>query len=118
MEGIKWSPIDYFNNKIVCELIEEKSPPGIMCILDDVCATMHAVSEGVDQTMLQKLGNGVGTHQHYQGTQSGFVIHHYAGKVCSSLTILYSMVCSVCSYEFHFAFRQCDSMNFMCMYTS
>jgi len=23
-EGIKWSPIDYFNNKIVCELIESK----------------------------------------------------------------------------------------------
>ncbi len=23
-EGIKWSPIDYFNNKIVCELIECK----------------------------------------------------------------------------------------------
>jgi hypothetical protein len=23
-EGIKWTPIDYFNNKIVCELIESK----------------------------------------------------------------------------------------------
>ena len=23
-EGIKWSPIDYFNNKVVCELIESK----------------------------------------------------------------------------------------------
>ena len=23
-EGIKWVPIDYFNNKIVCELIESK----------------------------------------------------------------------------------------------
>jgi len=81
MEGISWKPIEYFNNKIVCELIEEKAPPGIMCILDDVCATMHAVTEGADQTLLQKLQNGVGTHQHYQGSQSGFVIHHYAGKV-------------------------------------
>ncbi|KAK5935269.1 hypothetical protein CgunFtcFv8_020645 [Champsocephalus gunnari] len=43
-EGIKWTQIEYFNNKIVCDLIESKSPPGIMCILDDVCATMHAVS--------------------------------------------------------------------------
>ena len=52
-EGIKWTPIDYFNNKVVCDLIESKSPIGIMCILDDVCATMHAVSEGADQTLLQ-----------------------------------------------------------------
>ena len=27
-EGINWSPIDYFNNKIVCDVIESKvSPP-------------------------------------------------------------------------------------------
>jgi len=52
-EGIKWKPIDYFNNKIVCELIESKNPPGIMSIIDDVCATMHAVSEGADSDMMQ-----------------------------------------------------------------
>ena len=23
-EGIKWTPIDYFNNKVVCDLIESK----------------------------------------------------------------------------------------------
>ena len=23
-EGIKWTPIEYFNNKIVCDLIEAK----------------------------------------------------------------------------------------------
>jgi len=52
-EGIKWTPINYFNNKIVCELIESKNPPGIMSIIDDVCATMHAVSEGADSDMMQ-----------------------------------------------------------------
>ena len=51
-EGIKWVPIDYFNNKIVCELIESKMIPGIMSILDDICATMHAVSEGADTKLL------------------------------------------------------------------
>ncbi|XP_023931310.1 unconventional myosin-Ie-like, partial [Lingula anatina] len=80
-EGIKWNSIDYFNNKIVCDLIESKSPPGIMCVLDDVCATLHAVSEGADMKLLQKLQAAVGTHQHYQGSNIGFVIHHYAGKV-------------------------------------
>lgn len=26
-EGINWSPIDYFNNKIVCDVIESKVSP-------------------------------------------------------------------------------------------
>lgn len=51
-EGIKWTSIEYFNNKIVCDLIESKTPPGIMVIIDDVCATMHAVSEGSDNQLL------------------------------------------------------------------
>ncbi|KAM9816748.1 unconventional myosin-Ie isoform 2-T2 [Neosynchiropus ocellatus] len=80
-EGIKWTPIDYFNNKIVCDLIESKSPPGVMCILDDVCATMHAVGEGADQTMLQKLRVQINTHEHFNSWNQGFIIHHYAGKV-------------------------------------
>ncbi|KAL6108221.1 myo1f [Pungitius sinensis] len=81
-EGIKWTPIDYFNNKIVCDLIENKlNPPGIMSVLDDVCATMHAKGEGADGTLLQKLQAAVGTHGHFNNWNSGFVIHHYAGKV-------------------------------------
>ncbi|XP_048583332.1 uncharacterized protein LOC5501785 isoform X2 [Nematostella vectensis] len=80
-EGIQWTPIDYFNNKIVCDLIESKRPPGIMCVVDDVCATMHAVGEGADTTLLEKLNNSVGSHQHFQGVSGGFIIHHYAGKV-------------------------------------
>ncbi|XP_063056781.1 unconventional myosin-If [Engraulis encrasicolus] len=81
-EGIKWTPIEYFNNKVVCELIENKvNPPGIMSVLDDVCATMHAKGDGADQTLLQKLSAAVGTHEHFNNWNSGFVIHHYAGKV-------------------------------------
>ncbi|KAG7513689.1 hypothetical protein JOB18_014313 [Solea senegalensis] len=81
-EGIKWTPIQYFNNKIVCDLIENKlNPPGIMSVLDDVCATMHAKGEGADSTLLQKLQAAVGTHEHFNNWNSGFVIHHYAGKV-------------------------------------
>jgi len=52
-EGVKWTPINYFNNKVVCDLIESKQPPGVMSLLDDVCATLHAVSEGADTTFLQ-----------------------------------------------------------------
>uniref|UniRef100_G1P7S5 Myosin IF n=1 Tax=Myotis lucifugus TaxID=59463 RepID=G1P7S5_MYOLU len=81
-EGIRWTPIQYFNNKIVCDLIENKlSPPGIMSVLDDVCATMHATGGGADQTLQQKLQVAVGTHEHFNSWSAGFVIHHYAGKV-------------------------------------
>nr|XP_038934957.1 unconventional myosin-If isoform X1 [Rattus norvegicus] len=81
-EGIRWTPIEYFNNKIVCDLIENKlNPPGIMSVLDDVCATMHATGGGADQTLLQKLQAAVGTHEHFNSWSAGFVIHHYAGKV-------------------------------------
>ncbi|XP_031432344.1 myosin IEb [Clupea harengus] len=81
-EGIRWTPIEYFNNKIVCDLIESKlNPPGIMSILDDVCATMHAKGEGADQTLIQKLQTGIGNHEHFNNWNKGFVVHHYAGKV-------------------------------------
>ena len=38
--------------QVVCELIESRQPPGLMCVMDDVCATMHAVSDGADETLL------------------------------------------------------------------
>uniref|UniRef100_A0A8C9TUG2 Osteoclast-stimulating factor 1 n=2 Tax=Scleropages formosus TaxID=113540 RepID=A0A8C9TUG2_SCLFO len=81
-ERINWTPIEYFNNKTVCDLIESKlNPPGIMSILDDVCATMHAVGKGADCTLQQKLCMQIGTHEHFDSWKQGFVIHHYAGKV-------------------------------------
>ncbi|XP_033978047.1 unconventional myosin-Ie-like [Trematomus bernacchii] len=81
-EGIQWTPIEYFNNKVVCDLIESKlNPPGLMSILDDVCATMHAKSDGADQTLLQKLQGQMGSHEHFSSWNKGFIVHHYAGKV-------------------------------------
>ncbi len=53
-EGIKWKPIDFFNNQIVCDLIEGTRPPGLLLILDDVCKTVHAESEGADEKFVQK----------------------------------------------------------------
>lgn len=61
-----------------------QNPPGIMSVLDDVCATMHAKGEGADGTLLQKLQAAVGTHEHFNSWNSGFVIHHYAGKVVTA----------------------------------
>nr|CAD7461900.1 unnamed protein product [Timema tahoe] len=80
-ENIKWTPIEYFNNKVVCDLIESKRPPGLFSVLDDVCATMHAVSEGVDSDLQKQMTKTAGGHQHYQSCSEGFIIHHYAGIV-------------------------------------
>lgn len=61
-------------------MYSSQNPPGIMSILDDVCATMHAKGEGADQTLLQKLQSLVGNHEHFNSWNKGFIVHHYAGK--------------------------------------
>lgn len=63
-------------------MIECKKPPGIFSILDDVCATLHAVSDGADLDLQKKLNNASKNHEHYEFNKDGFAIHHYAGKVC------------------------------------
>uniref|UniRef100_A0AC34EZQ8 Uncharacterized protein n=1 Tax=Panagrolaimus sp. ES5 TaxID=591445 RepID=A0AC34EZQ8_9BILA len=80
-EGIEWTPIDYFNNKIVCDLIESKRPPGIMCQLDDICSQIHGQSEGVDNRFLVKLKQQFEQHEHYATGAECFIIKHYAGDV-------------------------------------
>ena len=34
-EGIAWTPIDYFDNKRVCELLEGKKPTSVVELLDE-----------------------------------------------------------------------------------
>ena len=84
-EGIAWTPIKYFDNAVVCQLIEEKKPsPGIMAVLDDVCAQLHGVKEGADRTLKDKLSAACGRNKHFQNIGTGFAIHHYAGtKWCN-----------------------------------
>ncbi|MCJ1454336.1 class II myosin [Mycoblastus sanguinarius] len=79
-EQIQWTPINYFDNKIVCELIEEKRPPGVFAALNDACATAHADSGAADQTFVQRL-NALSSNPHFQPRQGQFVIKHYAGDV-------------------------------------
>jgi len=103
-EGIKWEPVKYFNNQIVCDLIEGKAPPGIFSILDDVCYTVHATSDGTDIKFLSKLGgsfpryssfflkkfhkiirilttNFGDSHLHLRCLDTSFQVKHYAGEV-------------------------------------
>ncbi|KAK9459149.1 myosin-1 [Lipomyces oligophaga] len=79
-EQIKWSPINYFNNKIVCDLIEEKRPPGIFAALNDAVATAHADSGAADQSFAQRLSL-VASNPHFEQRQGKFIVKHYAGDV-------------------------------------
>ncbi len=87
-EGIQWTPIPFFNNQIVVELIEggKGKAPGIFSLLDDVCATVHAESGGkTDQKALEKIGGAHQTHPHFKMFSGSFGIKHYAGDVVYSI---------------------------------
>jgi myosin I len=79
-EQIKWTPIKYFDNKVVCQLIEEKRPPGVFAALNDACATAHADSGAADQTFVGRL-NFLSSNPHFEARQGQFIIKHYAGDV-------------------------------------
>ncbi|VEU19363.1 DEKNAAC100870 [Brettanomyces naardenensis] len=79
-EQIQWTPIEYFNNKVVCDLIEAVRPPGVFASLDDACATAHADSVAADQSFAQRL-NMVQTNPHFDLRGAKFVVKHYAGDV-------------------------------------
>ncbi|KAM4626521.1 unconventional myosin-Ib isoform 3-T3 [Discoglossus pictus] len=90
-EGIEWTHIEYFNNAIICDLIENNQN-GILAMLDEECLRPGTVT---DDTFLQKLNQICATHQHFESRMSKcsrflndtslphscFRIQHYAGKV-------------------------------------
>ncbi|KAK2905328.1 hypothetical protein Q8A67_007127 [Cirrhinus molitorella] len=90
-EGIEWTNIEYFNNAIICDLIENNTN-GILAMLDEECLRPGTVT---DETFLDKLNTVCAKHQHFESRQSKnskfltdhslphncFRIQHYAGKV-------------------------------------
>ncbi|XP_022241921.1 unconventional myosin-Ic-like [Limulus polyphemus] len=88
-EGIEWEPVEYFNNKIICDLIEEQHK-GIISILDEECLRP---GDATDMTFLDKLETVVGSHQHFLShkiadkrtkktlCRNEFRLRHYAGDV-------------------------------------
>nr|XP_046259068.1 unconventional myosin-Ib isoform X7 [Scatophagus argus] len=90
-EGIEWTNIEYFNNAIICDLIENNKN-GILAMLDEECLRPGTVT---DETFLDKLNTVCAKHQHFESRlsknsrfltdhslpHSCFRIQHYAGKV-------------------------------------
>ncbi|NXT57966.1 MYO1A protein, partial [Pluvianellus socialis] len=95
-EGIQWTQVEFFDNSIICNLIEN-SKCGILAMLDEECLRPGVVNE---DTFLTKLNQLFATHKHYESkeTQNArrvmdaslpsqcFRIHHYAGKVTYNVT--------------------------------
>lgn len=88
-EGIAWEPVTYFDNKIICDLIEEKHK-GIISILDDECLRP---GETCDISFLEKMEDTLGGHPHFVThklangktrrvmDREEFRLLHYAGEV-------------------------------------
>ena len=85
-EGIEWTPVDFFNNKIVCDLVEKKNPAGILAYLDEE----SIYPNGSDLSLMNKFKKNLLKHKHFdvpnakvrsQNTDSVFVIKHFAGDV-------------------------------------
>ncbi|XP_003741654.1 unconventional myosin IC [Galendromus occidentalis] len=88
-EGIEWSPIDYFDNKVICELVEEKHK-GIIAILDEECVRPGGAT---DKSFLTKLETAIRSNGHFLTYTNAspkirksigrdeFRIVHYAGEV-------------------------------------
>ncbi|ODV79024.1 myosin-5 isoform [Suhomyces tanzawaensis NRRL Y-17324] len=81
-EQIKWTPIDYFNNKVVCDLIEAVRPqPGLFAALNDSIKTAHADSDAADQVFAQRLNMVGANNKYFEDRRGKFIIKHYAGDV-------------------------------------
>ncbi|QUC23686.1 uncharacterized protein UV8b_07927 [Ustilaginoidea virens] len=78
-EKIQWTPIKYFDNKVVCDLIEQIRPPGVFSAMKDATKTAHADPAACDRTFMQSI-NGM-SHAHLTPRQGSFIVKHYAGDV-------------------------------------
>ncbi|KAL6099434.1 myo1g [Pungitius sinensis] len=91
-EGITWQHIDYFNNQIIVDLVEQPHK-GIISILDEACLTVGNVT---DTVCLESMDTKLAQHPHYTSRtlsptdksldfKKHFRIRHYAGDVTYSV---------------------------------
>uniref|UniRef100_A0A674APH1 Myosin IH n=1 Tax=Salmo trutta TaxID=8032 RepID=A0A674APH1_SALTR len=88
-ESIGWEPVQFFNNKIICDLVEEKHR-GIISVLDEECLRP---GEATDLTFLERLEEKLDSHPHFVThkladkktrktlERGDFRLLHYAGEV-------------------------------------
>ncbi|PRD26329.1 UNVERIFIED_CONTAM: Unconventional myosin-Id [Trichonephila clavipes] len=92
-EGITWQNVDYFNNAIICTLIDE-AHKGIFAIADEACLSVGKIT---DEMLIEAMDNKLASHKHYTSRKVAptdktlehrrdFRIKHYAGDVTYSIT--------------------------------
>uniref|UniRef100_A0A3Q3QRU9 Myosin IG n=1 Tax=Monopterus albus TaxID=43700 RepID=A0A3Q3QRU9_MONAL len=91
-ESITWQHIEYFNNQIIVDLVEQPHK-GIISILDEACLTVGKVT---DMVCLDSMDTKLAQHPHYTSRKLSpsdktmdfkkhFRIRHYAGDVTYSV---------------------------------
>jgi myosin-1 len=60
-ENINWQHIDYFNNEIICDLVEQPRR-GILALLDEASYTVGKVT---DEDFLDLMNKQLKDHKHY-----------------------------------------------------
>ena len=92
-EGIQWEHIDYFNNFIICQLVDQ-SHKGIIAIMDEACLNVGKIT---DIMLLEEMDRKLKGHKHYSSRRTDpmnknlshsedFQIKHYAGDVVYTIT--------------------------------
>ena len=86
-QGIAWTPIPFFNNQIVCDLLDGLRPSGVFRLLDDTGKTLHGTVKGldVDRKFLESVSQIFSNHAHFLVNNRSFTIKHYAGSVAYSI---------------------------------
>ncbi|XP_059800553.1 unconventional myosin-Id-like [Hypanus sabinus] len=91
-EGIEWQHVDYFNNQIIVDLVEQPHK-GVIAILDEACMNVGKVT---DTMLVDTMDAKLGKHAHYTSRKLSptekdmefnkhFRIKHYAGQVTYSV---------------------------------
>uniref|UniRef100_A0A671U2Q3 Myosin IG n=1 Tax=Sparus aurata TaxID=8175 RepID=A0A671U2Q3_SPAAU len=75
-EGITWQHIDYFNNQIIVDLVEQPHK-GIISILDEACLTVGNVT---DTVCLDSMDTKLAQHPHYTSRKVRQTDRKYGGE--------------------------------------
>jgi myosin-1 len=54
-EGIEWKNVEFFNNQIICDLVEQ-SHKGVLAIMDEACLSVGKVTDEVSHLTILLLG--------------------------------------------------------------
>lgn len=87
-ENIEWTPLEYFDNSVVCELID-RNPKCIFGFIEE-CQLLNCKD---DELILKRLVENFSDHKHFERvverhvpSHTDFVVKHYAGDVRYNVT--------------------------------